>query len=185
MPPALVRAHRRPVARLGEGEAARLSGASAAIDISDGLVADLRHLGRASGVGVALDDLPVADGATEEEALGGGEDYELLVATADPDALVGRLRCGRPPAPDRRRAVHRPPGGVHAGLGPAARGWLAPPVLSGVVPASRRSPCPLSADHSQKTHRWSGHHGGMDRSTAFETARLAIPDRTGGTRGHR
>ena len=85
---ALVRAHRRPQARLGEGEAARLSGASAAIDISDGLVSDLRHLGRASRVGVALADLPVADGATEEEALGGGEEYELLVATADPDALI-------------------------------------------------------------------------------------------------
>ncbi len=42
----------------------------------------------ASRVGVALADLPVADGATEEEALGGGEEYELLVATADPDALI-------------------------------------------------------------------------------------------------
>src|ERR1700722_359963 len=85
---ALVRAHRRPAARPGEGEVSRLSGASAAIDISDGLASDLRHLGRASGVGVALDHLPVADGATEEEAIGGGEEYELLVATSDPDTLI-------------------------------------------------------------------------------------------------
>ena len=78
---------------------ARLSGASAAIDISDGLVSDLRHLGDASGVGIALDSLPVASGATEEEALGGGEEYELLVATPDPDTLVGAYRAAglRPP----------------------------------------------------------------------------------------
>jgi len=96
---ALVRAHRRPVARLGEGEVSRLSGASAAIDISDGLASDLRHLGRASGVGAALDHLPVADGATDEEALGGGEEYELLVATSDPDTLIRAYREAglRPP----------------------------------------------------------------------------------------
>jgi thiamine-monophosphate kinase len=71
---------------------ARLSGATAAIDVSDGLVAEVRHLGRASGVGVALETLPVADGATEEEAMGGGEEYELLVATPDPDRLVAAYR---------------------------------------------------------------------------------------------
>ncbi len=60
----LVAAHRRPRARLAEGEAARLAGASAAVDISDGLVADARHLAEASGVGLALVGIPVADGAT-------------------------------------------------------------------------------------------------------------------------
>ncbi|MHB1712914.1 MAG: thiamine-phosphate kinase [Acidimicrobiales bacterium] len=84
----LIRAHRRPLARLDEGEVSRVSGARAAIDISDGLVADIRHLAEASGVGVALDDVPVAPGATWEEALGGGEEYELIVAAED----VGRLR---------------------------------------------------------------------------------------------
>ncbi|HEX3460951.1 MAG TPA: hypothetical protein VHT49_08600, partial [Acidimicrobiales bacterium] len=97
----LLRAHRRPVARLEEGETARLAGADAAIDLSDGLVADIRHLARASGVGIDLGEVPVAPGATREEALGGGEDYELLVATGDP----GRLQQGfaeaglRPPIP--------------------------------------------------------------------------------------
>ena len=84
----LVQAHRRPVARLAEGESARLAGATAAIDISDGLAADVRHVADASGVGIALDHVPVAMGATDEEALGGGEDYELIIATGDPDGLV-------------------------------------------------------------------------------------------------
>ena len=84
----LVQAHRRPVARLAEGESARIAGATAAIDISDGLAADVRHLADASGVGIALDHVPVAMGATDEEALGGGEDYELIIATGDPDGLV-------------------------------------------------------------------------------------------------
>jgi len=84
----LVQAHRRPVARLAEGETARLAGATAAIDISDGLAADVRHLADASGVGIDLDRVPVAAGATEDEALGGGEDYELILATADPHGLV-------------------------------------------------------------------------------------------------
>ncbi len=87
-PDRLTSAYRRPVARIREGEIARLSGATAAIDLSDGLAADLRQLGTASGVGASLGALPVAEGATEEEALGGGEDYELLVATPDPGGLV-------------------------------------------------------------------------------------------------
>jgi thiamine-monophosphate kinase len=91
----LVQAHRRPVARLAEGEAARLARATAAIDISDGLAADIRHLADASGVGIALDHVPVATGATGDEALGGGEDYELIIATADPDGLVAAFESGR------------------------------------------------------------------------------------------
>ena len=83
-----VAAYRRPRARLLEGEVARLSGASAAIDISDGLAGDAEKLARASGVGIALDRVPVAPGATAEEALDGGEEYELLVATADPDGVA-------------------------------------------------------------------------------------------------
>jgi thiamine-monophosphate kinase len=90
----LVRAHRRPVARLAEGQAARLAGATAAIDISDGLAADVRHLADASRVGVALERVPVAPGASEDEALGGGEDYELIVATGDPEGLVRAFEVG-------------------------------------------------------------------------------------------
>ena len=83
----------------GEGETARLAGATAAIDVSDGLAADVRHLGRSSDVGVALDSIPAADGASETEAMGGGEDYELLVATPDPDRLAEAFRAAGPRTP--------------------------------------------------------------------------------------
>jgi thiamine-monophosphate kinase len=78
----------RPRARIAEGTVARRAGASAAIDVSDGLAADVARLGEASGVGIALDDVPVEPGATLEEALRGGEDYELVVATGSPSRLV-------------------------------------------------------------------------------------------------
>ncbi len=53
------------------------------IDVSDGLAMDLHRLADASGVGFVLDEVPVAAGATLEEALGGGEDYELLLALGE------------------------------------------------------------------------------------------------------
>jgi thiamine-monophosphate kinase len=78
-------AYRRPVARLAEGDMARRSGTHAMIDISDGLALDLHRLADASGVGFSLEDVPVAAGATFEEALGGGEDYELLLTVGEHD----------------------------------------------------------------------------------------------------
>lgn len=80
----LALAHRRPLARLREGRAARAAGATAMVDVSDGLGADLGHLLDASGVGVALDFVPVAGRATLDEALGGGEDYELVFTATNP-----------------------------------------------------------------------------------------------------
>ena len=55
----------------------------------------------ASGVGIALDRLPVVDGATREEALHGGEEYELLIATGEPDRLFEAFEAAglRPPLP--------------------------------------------------------------------------------------
>ncbi|MDQ3680978.1 MAG: thiamine-phosphate kinase [Actinomycetota bacterium] len=78
-----VRAHRRPRARLSEGRVARGAGATAMIDVSDGLANDVRHVADASGVGMVLDRVPVAEGARWEEALGGGEDYELVFTAAE------------------------------------------------------------------------------------------------------
>jgi thiamine-monophosphate kinase len=80
-------AYRRPVARLAEGAVARREGAHAMIDVSDGLALDLHRLADASGVGFVLDDVPVAAGATLDDALGGGEDYELLIAMAEDRAV--------------------------------------------------------------------------------------------------
>jgi thiamine-monophosphate kinase len=90
----LVQAHLRPVARVGEGETLASAGATAMIDISDGLALDLSRLCAESGVGatVMLADVPVAEGLEDlaktfdgkldplDLALHGGEDYELLAA---------------------------------------------------------------------------------------------------------
>jgi thiamine-monophosphate kinase len=86
-------AYRRPVARLAEGDVARRGGAHAMIDVSDGLALDLHRLSDASEVGFSLEDVPVAAGATFEEALGGGEDYELVLAVAESevDALEAQF----------------------------------------------------------------------------------------------
>lgn len=84
----LVDAHRRPWPRLAEGMAARGAHVHAMMDLSDGLALDLHRLADASNVGFTLYDVPIADGATEEEAISGGEDYELLIATND----AARLR---------------------------------------------------------------------------------------------
>ena len=72
------RAHARPQPRVAEGVAAREVGASAMIDVSDGLTADLAHILDASAVGCQLTSLPIAPGATAEDAATGGEDYELV-----------------------------------------------------------------------------------------------------------
>ena len=50
------------------------------MDLSDGLSTDLRHMCEASGCGAEIWEaaLPIAPGATLEQALHGGEDYELL-----------------------------------------------------------------------------------------------------------
>ena len=83
----LVVAHRRPWPRLSEGIAARGAGVHAMMDLSDGLGLDLHRLADASGVGFVLEHVPVAAGATPEEAISGGEDYELLIATDDAPRL--------------------------------------------------------------------------------------------------
>lgn len=87
----LLQAHARPRAALAEGTAARLAGATAMIDVSDGFAADLAHLADASDVGFRLDDVPVAEGASVEEALGGGEDYVLVFSAPDSDQVRERF----------------------------------------------------------------------------------------------
>jgi thiamine-monophosphate kinase len=95
----LVQAYLRPVARVGEGETLAQSGATAMIDISDGLALDLSRLCAESEVGATLRlaDVPVPQALEElgrvlgidplEQALHGGEDYELL-ACLPPDAVA-------------------------------------------------------------------------------------------------
>jgi thiamine-monophosphate kinase len=88
----LLGAHRRPVALVAGGRALADAGAHAAIDVSDGLGADLGHLCAASGVRarVRAEALPLADGLAAVAAAagidplllacGGGEDFALLAA---------------------------------------------------------------------------------------------------------
>jgi thiamine-monophosphate kinase len=86
-PPARSRARfARPVARLAEARWLAARGAVAAIDISDGLAGDARHLAAASDAAleIQVERLPILDGASEEDALSGGEEFELLVAARVP-----------------------------------------------------------------------------------------------------
>jgi thiamine-monophosphate kinase len=82
---ALIERHRRPRPLLAAGRALAAAGASAMIDLSDGLATDARHVARRSGVGMELDLglVPLAPGVDSAElAATGGEDYELLVCFA-------------------------------------------------------------------------------------------------------
>lgn len=119
--PDLVDAHRRPHPPYAAGPAAAAAGATAMLDVSDGLVRDLGRLARASGVSVDLDrnllaafapplapalaalDLP--DDGWGPWVLGGGEDHPLAatfppgVALPDGFVAVGEVRPrlrGRP-----------------------------------------------------------------------------------------
>lgn len=98
----------RPAPRVAQGLALR-GRASACIDISDGLVADLGHICSASGVGAEIDleSLPASSAlfglcdapARHAFQLGGGDDYELCFTAADAeaDSLLGDLArsgCG-------------------------------------------------------------------------------------------
>src|SRR3954452_15338014 len=67
----------RPVPRLQLGRSLR-GQASACMDLSDGLSIDLYRMCEASGVSARLEHVPVSTGASLEQALHGGEDYELL-----------------------------------------------------------------------------------------------------------
>ncbi len=98
-PRVLVDAHRRPQPPYACGRAAAGAGASALIDVSDGLVADVGHIARASGVAIDIDsarlviDQPLRDAAAAFGAdpmmwlLTGGDDH-AFVATFPPEAVM-------------------------------------------------------------------------------------------------
>jgi thiamine-monophosphate kinase len=77
----------RPVPRLAEARWLAERGASALVDVSDGLAADLRHVAAASGVRLVLEGarVPRVAGAVLTDALSGGEEYEL--ACTAPEGL--------------------------------------------------------------------------------------------------
>jgi thiamine-monophosphate kinase len=94
----LRQAHFKPMPRVKEGQILIEQGVRTAIDISDGLIADLDHICECSKVSAKMniEQVPVHPAVTahfpnsQELALSGGEDYELLF-TAD-QATVARAK---------------------------------------------------------------------------------------------
>jgi thiamine-monophosphate kinase len=105
-PAELVERHLRPRPRLAEGRALAAAGARAMIDLSDGLATDARHVADRSGarLTVRLSEVPRAAGVSPEDAVTGGDDYELLVTVpperreaaeaAAPVTWIGEVSAG-------------------------------------------------------------------------------------------
>ncbi len=130
-PRALVEAYRRPAVPYWAGPEAAALGATAMIDVSDGLIADIGHVAEASGVGVDLRreafelTQPMLDAAS---ALGvdpylwvltGGDDHPIVatfpptVAPTDPWLQIGRVTQGSGVTVDGRRFADGPAGWDH------------------------------------------------------------------------
>ena len=94
----------RPEPRLSLGRGL-LGVASAAIDISDGLLADVAHVAAASGVKIEIDPnaLPLSSALlshpekvqAQRWALGGGDDYELCYCQPAGEPMPGTTRIGK------------------------------------------------------------------------------------------
>lgn len=106
-PRAVVEAHRRPEPPYSAGPEAARAGATAMVDVSDGLLADLGHIAAASGVAIDVDptvfEIPeplhavgAALGAEPLDfILTGGEDHCLVACfESDADVPAGWLRIG-------------------------------------------------------------------------------------------
>lgn len=141
--PDLTMAHHRPSPPYRAGTQAAVAGATAMIDVSDGLLADVAHIARASAVGIDLfgrelapeTRLTAAAAQFGDDAFGwvltGGEDH-ALVATFPPTASlpppwrpIGRVGAGpacvtvdSAPWPGRQGWDHFGPAGPAGGAGP-------------------------------------------------------------------
>ncbi|NLC98953.1 MAG: thiamine-phosphate kinase [Actinomycetales bacterium] len=103
-PKAAVDRHRVPEPPYAEGPQAAEAGATALIDVSDGLLADLGHIARASNVAIDLAseafEIPEAV-QTVASALGGVDPLQVVLSGGDDYALVGTFPVGAVPAGGR------------------------------------------------------------------------------------
>jgi thiamine-monophosphate kinase len=96
--PLAVEAQRRPVCPLGAGPAAAAAGATAMIDISDGLVRDATRIARASGVALELDSAALApDVEVLLEALGEEAAIDCVVSGGEEHSLLATFPGTQPP----------------------------------------------------------------------------------------
>jgi thiamine-monophosphate kinase len=116
---ALVEAHRRPSPPYAAGPLLAAAGATAMIDVSDGIVADLRHVAAASGVRIILDVDALA-------ALEPSLEPRLLLTGGEDHALAATLPPGTP-----RPAGPALIGSVEDGAGVVLRGESVPEVPAG------------------------------------------------------
>jgi len=98
-PKAAVDEHRSPHPPYAAGPAAAAAGATAMIDVSDGLLADLGHVARASGVAIDVDpeafEVPEPV-RTVAGALGGVDPLRFVLAGGDDYALAATFPAGSP-----------------------------------------------------------------------------------------
>ena len=85
-----------PVPRIREGIWLADQGATSAIDVSDGLSSDLRHLAAASKVSMRVDLglIPVMEGVSATDAVVSGEEYELAITGGEIDTVAFEKEFG-------------------------------------------------------------------------------------------
>jgi thiamine-monophosphate kinase len=99
-PRAVVQAQQVPQVPYGQGRIAAEAGASAMIDISDGLLADLGHVAVASGVAIDVDSgaFTVPEPLHAVAAATGSDPYRLILTGGEDHALAATFAAGDVPA---------------------------------------------------------------------------------------
>lgn len=97
-PRALVQAYQRPHPPYDSGPAAAQAGATAMIDVSDGLLADLQHLARESEIVADLESelIPVADQLSETSSAFNVDPLTWVLAGGDDHSLLATFPAGSP-----------------------------------------------------------------------------------------